>query len=325
MNIILIDEHVEAFSVWAKDVSRKKDNVLLHVDSHADMGFSGQLDESLYGVKNFRKFEERNLTIASFITPAAILGCFSTVYDLRPANEPDPNRAKVVKSEDGRKKKKRQKKVFKQAYYSWNDEGKIWYRDLVQRGCELASATKKHTLFYHPVYSLTKVPQGSEVILDIDMDYFSCNHFVDYQYQPKLTRRQIKEAGKFSISDDVYKTNLGLVDVNQDGRLVEASAYRNSKKYRKIYNDDPLWIDFAIREFVSGVNNRFKIKLISIARSVKTGYTPKKHARLIEQTLIENLKQRFQLIRCRRIRQHFLFRMIFLITLKSGVLQINAL
>jgi len=292
MNIVLIDEHVEAFSVWQENVSRKKSNVLLHVDSHDDMGFASQLDESLYDVKDFRKFAERNLNIASFIVPAAILGCFSEVYDLRPANEPDPNKAKVVKLENERKKKKRQKKVFKHEYYSWNDEGKIWYRSLVRRGRDLAGATKKHTLFYHPIYSLMKVPQGLEIILDIDMDYFSCNHFVDYQYKPRLTQRQIKEAKQFSVSDDAYKINLGLVNIDKDGRLVEASAYCNNKKYEKIYNDDPLWIDFAIREFVAGIKNRFKIKFISIARSIKTGYTPKKHGQLIEQALKENLRSK---------------------------------
>lgn len=290
MNIVLLDEHVGAFLLWEKERTKgllKPSDVLLHVDSHDDLSYPDKLDESLYKMKEPRRFLRKNLTIASFVIPAALRGCFSTIYDVRPRNKPDPLAKKTVKGEAKEKVKKGAEII---EFCSWKDEGLLWYQNLTPHGKRLAYASRGHQIAYHLVHAMNKVPSNVAFILDIDMDYFSCNVSEDYQFKPKLTRTQLGEAKRFSMSDDKYKVNLGLVSMDQSGRMVDVSAYRNDQEVGRIYNDDPLWIEYGIRQFVSDIKKRPEPKMVSIARSVKTGYTPRKHADLIEGALKDHFR-----------------------------------
>ena len=285
MKIQIFDEHIEAFIFW--DEKRKKkyinrDDTLLHVDSHDDMQHPYKLDKSLFFIEDPINFAERNLHIANFIIPAAIRGCFSEILFLSSYNKP----AKKSGNLTDISKKNLQKQKLR--YYSWKDEGKIWYKNLKKNEQELIYCRKKYSINYKPIFSYLQLPKNKEIILDIDMDYFSSNSQIDFQFKPLLTKSQIHQAKMFSISDDIYHINLGLVTIDKDGRFIEASAYQNSKKENKIYNDDPIWIEFAIREFVYNIK-KIKTKLISISRSVKTGHTPKKYQNLIESKLLECL------------------------------------
>jgi len=289
MKIKILDEHVEAFIFWEEQRKKKrisKSDTLLHVDSHHDMLYPKILDESLYEVKDIQRFVEENLNIANFIIPAAIRGCFSEILFLTSWPYPDLNRKQ--KDHIPAIYKLKQTRIKKHEFRSWQDEGKIWYQDLNKIGLEMINSKKKHVIGYKELYTLSKVSSGKEVILDIDMDYFALNRYQDFQYKPKLTPAQISQAKIFSTSNDEYKINLNFVVVDKNGCVALADPRLYTMRDRKSYNADPIWIDFAIREFSHGLK-RIKPKVISICRSVKSGFTPKEYSSQIEESLKEYL------------------------------------
>ena len=104
----------------------------------------------------------------------------------------------------------------------------------------------------------------------------------------RVTETQIKKVKKMSLSEDKYKLTLPFFKI-EDGIL---RPYGDTKFKDIIYNDSEPWIECAIKYFTDSL--KIKPELVSICRSLKSGFTPKKYARFTEQTLITYLMGRYK-------------------------------
>ena len=91
----------------------------------------------------------------------------------------------------------------------------------------------------------------------------------------QLTAKQIKRVNNF-LKSDKYKISVNKQKINNGIKPFDWPAYKNP-----IYNDSKEWIDYEIKKFTNSIK-KIKPSLISITRSVKSGYTPYKYAKFIE-------------------------------------------
>ena len=187
--LFVFEEHNEAFFIWHYAVMKKMmpkfGNTLLHVDEHSDMGIPrlNQSINSLNGsLQDIYKFTYSELTIENFIVPAIYQGLFNKLYWIRQSTEfPIPNSMYV---------------------YTYDKEGKL----LTARNAkDLGTAA-----LFNPKYKSAKFKcmtvddefaENQSVILDIDLDYFSCNH----QYHNFRGKLEITEEQYNSFNQDKHQ------------------------------------------------------------------------------------------------------------------------
>jgi len=265
MRIKVFDEHHEAFLYWetaALQKKIKKEATLLHVDFHSDDGVPHFLKTSVYS-KNIRQFTQEELSIGNFIIPSILRGTIKKVIFLHPFFA-----SKAKRMEVGSLKGEGKAIVAKQKFKKLT---RILFPDIKEW-----SQVKLN--------DVSKVKE-QDVILDIDLDYFSCNLFPILEFKLKLSKQQLKSAQRFSTSQDDFRLKLNYFNLKRN--YLSLFKIPRIAKDELIYNDSFEWIDYSIKKFVRGL--RVRPLLVSICRSEKSGYLPKKYAKLIEERLIKYL------------------------------------
>lgn len=261
MEISIIDEHHEALLVWEKALKVgkiRRYSTLIHVDFHADMG-APQLRRSVYS-RDIRRLVEDDLCISDFIIPAILRGIFDEVVFVRPTGKPVGRRYHFAGTLDG--------------------------NGLISNG-----SIKRPMLRSYPdarKYAFTQKTGARGIrcddgVLDIDMDFFCCNICPQMPFSIDLTPSQAGDLARFLRSEDKFSISTGLINV-EDKKL---SWRPRRSDINVIYNDSEEWIEYSIKSFVRDIG--FKPRLVSICRSVKSGFTPKKYADRIETLLIKCL------------------------------------
>jgi len=268
MKITVVDEHHEVFLLWEEAVATgkiKKQTSLLHVDAHPDLNIPS-ITESVYS-KDVRGFVKRQLGIGNFVIPAILRGIFKEVVFL--------NRAWSTGKNKG---------VTKKQYVGTLQGKGMW----INNGFPLNSITRQlypdFKLWYFTSTNDLEKVKINEGVLDIDLDYFYGYFHPQPQISLKLTKAQLKILKQSSLSEDKYKFPLKYFKL-QGGVLMYNDYLPHLKGY--IYNESKPWIECAIRYFVDSLTMR--PLLISVCRSVKSGYMPKKYAEFTERTLIDYL------------------------------------
>jgi len=268
MNITVFDEHHEALLFWEESLlggALKKSSTLVHVDGHDDLGCPSVLGETVYS-PNIHFLVENEINIGNFIIPAILRGIFKKVIFLGRREHTDKVKRNLVGTLLG--------------------QGK-W----INNGFRLTGLTRRlypdwKKWYYLAVVDPALIGVKGAVALDIDLDYF-CGHYFPSSPPPPLiglTDSQIRKFNKASKSNDKYGISLSPQIRYKDRKYVYPKHIHN----QIIYNDSKKWIEYAISLFVNSI--KFRPDVVSICRSVKSGFTPAKYAQFIEGMLLKYLK-----------------------------------
>ena len=285
--LFLFEEHHEAFFVWNYAVVNKLinsfNNTLLHVDEHSDMSvpkFNHSITSLNQTLKDIYQFTYNELSIANFIIPAIYQGIFSQVYWLYQSNNEGKGAKKTI------------------LVYSHKGEGKVLMIDF---NYDASAFTLFNIDFKIFLFKLLKTKDEfstiQSVVLDIDLDYFSCN--APYYYYP----------GKLEVTKDEYdsfNTNKrhflrlhfgsGIKSIVENGKyylLFNSSQTELISSKLKVSQEEIIKrIDLFI-QFLE-INN-VQPQLIDICRSRMSGFTPEDQWEFIEEKLIEKLSILYKL------------------------------
>lgn len=287
--LFIFEEHHEAFFVWNYSVMNKiiqaSNNVLLHVDEHSDMGvpkFNKSM-KFLNNLKALHDFTYTELAITTFIIPAVFQGIFNQVYWLYQSNNES-------------------KKAKKSIVYSPNSEGKILKLlkadQIDQLGLLSLYNSKFRDFMFEPITTECQFSDRQPIVLDIDLDYFSCNPSSYYYNQGKLevTEEEYKSfhENKYHFLRLSFGSNINIKE-------------ENGKYYLFLSSTEPLVITGKLNvseeeiikridRFMTFLNkNNFEIQMIDICRSRISGFTPDDQWEFIEEKLIEKLSNMYEL------------------------------
>jgi hypothetical protein len=283
--IFIIEEHHEAFIVWNYAIQQgllpATGNSLFHVDEHSDMGtprFNKTIHELNGDINEIRNFTYSELNIAGFIMPAIYIGLFNQIYWIRQKH----------KKEEGH-----YEKMYIRSYNQMGEKlisGK--FKDL--KGIQKDNDLKEFDYF---LKTIDQAPSDLNVVLDIDLDYFSCTG------NPNENEKILIEITKDEY-DNFNKTPYHRLRFTGLSRV--ETLFENEKFYFKI-NDfntiyssnqlvDLLTIDKRVNHFTKLLEKKQIIpKIINICRSRHSGYTHAEQMQYIENKLIEELAKRYSL------------------------------
>ncbi len=283
IHTFIIEEHHEAFLVWNYAINNciipKENNVLYHFDEHADMNtprFNSCIHDNLKDLGKLKEFTYRELSIADFIIPSVYLGIFNKVYWFK----------------QRKSKKRRQSNYFVRSY---NQQGKKLISG-AQRELNIDDRDRK--TFKYFIRNIEEVPSSNKkIILDIDLDYFSCvgdlndigEHFI------QITK---SEYDKFKKDRHNRLNYIGLNRVEAIKR--DSKYYYLINYFEEIYPNALKVDEYIIKERIKLFGRTLKVKsikpqLITICRSRHSGYTPGDQWSFIQKELIQELKRIYNL------------------------------
>lgn len=278
--LFVIEEHHEAFIAWNYAIYRgfisPQDNTLLHVDEHSDMN-TPRFNQSILTTTDLTRFTYSELNIASFIIPACYLGIFNKIYWIRQTHT---------------QSRYSSRKMYVRSY---NQNGKFLISGKAASCKDVVDEDKK--LFDYYLRSIYQMPTSSKVVLDIDLDFFSCTgnpNLLDEIYV------EITESEFESFISNKYNRlnycNIGRIEsIKKDGKF-----YYVINNYNEVYPESckvsVQEIGKRIDEFIAILRQK-KINpaIICICRSRHSGYTPDEQWAFIESTLTSKLNELYVL------------------------------
>ncbi|MDJ0690284.1 MAG: UPF0489 family protein [Xenococcaceae cyanobacterium MO_188.B32] len=279
--LFIFEEHHEAFFIWNYAVMNKminsSNNILLHVDEHSDMSVP-KFNHSIKSIEDdlisLYKFTYNELTIANFIVPAIYQGIFSQLYWLYQSNN------------EGKKGNK------KLLVHSQRGEGKDLIVDPNDHLKTLSFFNPDFkSFFFNSVKTDNQLLETQGMVLDIDLDYFSCNP-PSLNYQGIL---EITEDQYYSFNRDKYHNLHLMFGSGIQSRVKDGKYYLvfESSHSRGIYNQlkvSEKEISKRIDNFIQFLlTNKIEPQIIDICRSRISGFTPADQCQFIEQELLKGL------------------------------------
>jgi hypothetical protein len=274
----IVEEHNEAFAVWnhaaAQGLIPESNNALLHVDEHADMGvprLTRRLDSIAGDIARIWDFTYHEISIYEFIVTAIYQGLFDRVCWVRPG---------VIL---------RQRQNI--SIVSYRNEAKVLR---LNQGLATPDTDGRSAVYEVQTIRDSFVPAKS-VVLDIDLDYFSCD-----QAENQSERLEVSETEYHSF----LKNRYHFLRINQGNRVQARREGDRFFLYLKCYEEQaPCPLKVSQETIVSRIDDfiaylrRESIQpgIIDIARSRMSGYTPLDQWEFIEQKLIEGLGRAYNL------------------------------
>lgn len=274
--VVRMEEHHEAFWVWRYGVEQgwlcPSGNQLVHVDEHSDMSlprFRRPLS-SVANLKELLAFVYEELDIGNFIWPAVYQGWFSRVFWVRQAHSQQLWKAMRICATDDR-----------QCEFVTGSR---------LSETEYANAADMQSVQYSYATTKDPFPRHESWTLDIDLDYFCCNSFPDIASQRiEITLRAFEQ-----ISKDPYhflRTSPGAkVSLVQDegGCYLEFNSFPGHAG--PSFDSDTITPRLnQLRDWL--MKSEYPPKLITICRSVRSGYTPKSQTKFIDDSLRAELEK----------------------------------
>jgi hypothetical protein len=279
--LFIIEEHHEAFIVWNYAIQQgwmpATGNCLFHVDEHSDMG-TPRFNESILmlngDMEQIKRFTYSELNIASFIMPACYRDIINKVYWIRQKH---------------RKTFNRPVKMFVRSY---NQSGKRLLSGRVKALKANTDDPDKRNFDYY-LRTLDQIPSNQKVLLDIDLDYFSCSGNPNEleEIHIKITKDEYESfiANKYHR---LRYCGFGKIDVLEKDK----NYFYVVNNYAEIYPTDTKVDERIIKERIDHFIHLLKKEkvvplIIDICRSRYSGYTPNDQWEFIEKNVIDKLNE----------------------------------
>ncbi len=243
--------------------------MLLHVDQHSDMArpvLRTSINELKLEKEALLSFTYDELGIGNYILPAVFTGIFNTVYwmqHLDPASKTKPTQEFILST--------------------YKNEGKIF---LINK----KNSSERTGIPYRRRDFTVKEPlrHTQPLVLDIDIDYFSCNVYQNRLIRLEITRDQFERFNdnKYHLMRFEYSCYSEQVDdqffmvFNQSEDIVIRPPAKVSKNQ----------ILHRIDGFVEWLSeNHINPNIVEICRNTFSEYTPKDQREFIEEKLESKL------------------------------------
>ncbi len=281
----IIEEHHEAFIIWnhaiINGIISPEGNCLFHVDEHSDMDigyrqFNNSINNLNSDIKEIVNFTYEDLKINSFIIPSVYRGIFNQVYWIRQVHV--KNKIRPIK---------------------------LYVRSYNQAGYKLVSGKCKNlTSNFNDVdrkefdyYLITddRLPFKRKVVLDIDLDYFSCIDFPIEDIKIEITEDEYNLFRSDKYHRLNYITNTKIEPYSENGKYYYViNQFKEKYPSRHYVNEDE--ITKRINKFINVLKEKnIKPSLIDICRSKHSGYTPSDQVEFIQEQLLKSLSNLYNI------------------------------
>lgn len=273
-----MEEHNEAFYYWGlaieKGYIQSCNNILFHIDHHDDFesgAYFHDFTQSFSSLAERRSFTYDQLGIADFIVPALYERIFDKFYNMKKlVNIPFSEQKKVI--------------ILK-------NNNILSVQNYIPFLHSQAQKDNNPNFAFFTQYtgSLSPTPPLSSVVLDIDLDYFCWDDALTTA-NPKL----------IELTHDAYKELQS--NPYHPFRILPRQLLRpieiDGHFYLK-YEEPPLnsrevsdaTIVERVRRFTNWLANQpWTPSLITICRSVHSGYLPRDKANLVESLVYQSLE-----------------------------------
>lgn len=272
--VAIMEEHNEAFLAWTDAVAAgyipPAGNLLLHVDEHADMRaprLRTPLHRAMATPESRRRLTYDELAIFEFIVPAVHQGLFDTVHwMMQSIPAPLTEERATVYSPDGL--------------------GRILRMDGLPPGL----TADGRSFLYRTGGTRVDLPEPhGSVVLDIDLDWFSCEETENTVHRMEVTRAEF---------DRFHADPLHFMRLSQGARVAaeaqEGRYYITARNYGYPFDHPkkvpPHVIDARVellRRWL--LRNAVRPRFITIARSRLSGFTPADQVAYIEDVCLSML------------------------------------
>ena len=279
----VLEEHNEAFLIWNHAVNKKliseSKNTLLHIDEHFDMAVprtKESIENIRYDMNGLINYTYNELSVNSFIVPALYQGIFNKVIWVKKDFSDDVN--------------------FKQkrCVRSFNREGKKF---VVFNPAQKPSGTnmdiQEYKVFRCSPYNLAFL-NNNNVVLDINLSYFFCIKEPS-EYRVNYIEITEKEYNEFNENSKYHMLKYELLGHRIETKEENGKYYYVLNDHEEIYSfngdiPDNILVK-QVRTLISKLKSyRFIPKLITVSKSVKSGYLTEKKAVVILDELLVGLK-----------------------------------
>ena len=225
------------------------------------------------------KFTYSELNIDNFIVPAVYKKIIGNVYWIRT------------------KHLHLKKKSVRLFVRSFNKGGKCLIKGEIKqyKNDDLVIFRDKTDLkeFNYYLRTIEQIPSNKKVILDIDLDYFSCSGN-PYELEPiyvEITKDEYEDY----INNKYHRLNYINLGKRIDAIKLNKKYFYLLNKFNEIYPSkkkvDKQIINQRIEELITNLKKKHITPvLIDICRSRYSGFTPKEQWKYIEKKLIRGLK-----------------------------------
>jgi len=282
---IILEENHELFYLWNKEIWDKrlnaKDNTLLHFDEHNDLcppRVKTSIDE-INSESDLMQFTYDELAINTFIIPSIYQGIFNKVYWVNHKNT--------------------NSRPIKRCVRTFNNEGKKFIVFNPSKKPLNTNAKIKKFMVLPVTIGTLKLNNHKNVFLDVSLNYFSCVS------DPIEYRVSYIEIAKSEYEDFIANQRYHNLKFELLGHRI-STKQENGKYYYVLNDHEEIYssvssrlkedITKKINNFVTGLSRLNLIpSIITITRSVKSGYTPNDMAEYIESELINKLRRIYSL------------------------------
>ena len=285
--LFFIDEHHEAFYIWHYAITHSlispSNNILLHIDTHSDLSspvLNTPINELSQHLPDIHKFTYDELGIGSFIYPAIYQGIFHQIFWM--GHSENRESSKIANSTSV-------SPIRAQILCTYNNEGKIFILNQSTSKDSVSVAFSRRDFTINDSLSI-KQP----VVLDIDLDYFSCATMPNHPIPIEVTKDQFHSYCqnpyhllRFEYTCvPVQKESKYYLIFNQSENLVHRPEAHVSKET----------ILARITSFGSWLlENKINPQIIEICRDRYSGYVPLDQLEFIEDALVKKLHTLYEM------------------------------
>lgn len=276
---LILEEHHEAFYCWGLAVEKgwiaPRGNVLFHVDHHDDLscgGYFHDFSRPFADMEERKAFTYSHLGIADFIVPALYEGLFSQMFNMKGLiKQPFASQERLIRL--------REKNILESVRYI-----------LFIHADKRRDGAAGYSFYTYHEGALSDTGPLENVVLDIDLDYFCWDDTLS-TVSPK--RIEITGTAYEEFCTNPYHPFRILPRTivraeEADGRYylryMEASTEGNTAGEDLIRS--------RVERFFRWLGEQpWEPSLVTICRSVHSGYLPQDRAGLVEELVCDGLQK----------------------------------